>query len=70
MVPCRLIYNTKDGRLHMFHRVRVCFGKPIPAEEFEIKDPNRKIAALRGMKNRLKEELEALLAENQFAPKA
>lgn len=66
VLPCRLIYHTRDGRLHMFHRVRVCFGEPIPAEAFEIKDPSHKIAALRGMKHRLADALEALLEANKF----
>ncbi len=64
MLPCRIIYRTKDGRMHFFCRVCVCFGPLIEAEAFAIPDPKRRIAALRGMKNRLKDELEALLAAN------
>ncbi len=66
LVPCRLIYHTKDGRPHVFHRVRVCFGEPIPASAFEISDPSHKVAALRAMKHSLADTMEALLTENHF----
>lgn len=66
MVPCRIIYGTKDGRFRLFCRVRICFGPAIPAAELQISDPKRKIASLRAMKNRLKGELETLLEENRF----
>ena len=33
MVPCRIIYDTPDKRMHMFCRIRICFGTPIPADE-------------------------------------
>lgn len=67
MLPCRIIYGTKDGRLHPFCKIRIVFGKPIPAADLQIKDPSHKIAELRRMKNRLRDELEALLAANTFA---
>ena len=38
----------------------------IPAADLQIKDPSHKIAELRRMKNRLKDELEALLKANAF----
>jgi len=66
MLPCRIIYGTKDGRLHLFCRVRICFGPAIPASELQITDPKKKIAALRRMKNVLRDRLEALLADNCF----
>lgn len=66
MVPCRIIYGTKDGRLHLFCRIRICFGEPIPAAQLQITDPKRKIASLRAMKNNLRDRLEALLAEHRF----
>lgn len=69
MLPCRIIYGTKDGRFHLFCRIRICFGPAIPAAELQITDPKRRIAALRAMKNRLKGELEALLAQNKFEAK-
>lgn len=66
MVPCRIIYGTKDGRLHLFCKVRICFGPAIPAADLQITDPKHKIACLRAMKNHLKTDLEALLEANRF----
>lgn len=66
MLPVRIIYGTKDGRMHLFCKVRVVFGEPIPAADLQIKDQSHKIAELRRMKNRLRDELEALLAANAF----
>ena len=68
MLPVRIIYNTKDGRARLFCKVRIVFGTPIPAEELQIKDQSHKMAELRRMKNRLRDELEQLLADNAFAP--
>lgn len=67
MVPCRILYGTKDGRMHLFCRMRICFGPAIPVEDLQIQDPKRKIAALRVMKNRLKDDLEQLLADNRYS---
>ena len=66
MLPVRIIYGTKDGRLHLFCKVRIVFGEAIPAADLPIKDPIHTIAELRRMKNRLKDELEALLKANAF----
>ena len=66
MLPVRIIYGTKDGRMHLFCKVRIVFGEAIPAADLQIKDPSHKIAELRRMKNRLKDELEALLKANAF----
>lgn len=30
MLPVRIIYGTKDGRLHLFCKLRIVFGEPIP----------------------------------------
>lgn len=69
MVPCRIIYDTKDGRLHPFCRMRIVFGCAIPASELQITDPSHRVTALRHMKKRLKEALEELLEQNAFPPK-
>ena len=66
-VPVRIIYGTKDGRLHLFCKVRIVFGEPIPAADLQIRDQSHKMAELRRMKNRLRDELEQLLADNAFA---
>lgn len=67
MLPCRIIYNTRDGRLHLFCRIRIVFGPAIPAAELQITDATHKVTALRHMKNRLRDALEGLLAANDFA---
>ena len=66
MVPCRIIYGSKDGKMHLFCKIRIVFGEPIPAAELQVTDASHKIAALRRMKNRLRDDLEQLLAENAF----
>ena len=67
MLPVRIIYGTTDGRLHLFCKVRIVFGEPIPAADLQIRDQSHKMAELRRMKNRLRDELEQLLADNAFA---
>ena len=67
MLPVRIIYGTKEGRLHLFCKLRIVFGEPIPAADLQIRDQSHKMAELRRMKNRLRDELEQLLADNAFA---
>ena len=67
MLPVRIIYGTKDGKMHLFCKIRIVFGEAIPAEDLQIKDQSHKMAELRRMKNRLRDELEQLLANNAFA---
>lgn len=69
MVPCRIIYNTRDGRLRPFCRMRIVFGQAIPASELQITDPSHRVTALRHMKARLKTALEELLEQNAFPPR-
>jgi len=64
---CASSNGTKDGRLHLFCKVRIVFGEPIPAADLQIRDQSHKMAELRRMKNRLRDELEQLLADNAFA---
>lgn len=52
--------------MHLFCKIRIVFGEPIPAAELQVTDTTHKIAALRRMKNRLRDDLEQLLAENAF----
>lgn len=68
MLPVRIIYGTKDGKMHLFCKIRIVFGEAIPAEDLQIKDQSHKMAELRRMKNRLRDELEQLLADNAFTP--
>ena len=66
MIPCRILYDTPDGRLKLFCRIRICFGTPIPAEEMKVEDPRRSVPKLRALRTRLKTELERLYEENHF----
>ncbi len=66
MIPCRIIYDTKDGRQHLFCRVRVCFGEPIPAADLKIQDPRHSMSQLRTLKNRLRDCWEDLYEQNKF----
>lgn len=66
MVPCRILYGTPDRRMHLFCRVRICFGTPIPAADMKVEDPRRSVPKLRALRSRLKEELERLYAAHSF----
>ena len=65
MVPCRILYDTPDGKMHVFCRARVCFGKPIPAAELAMGE-KRDMAKLRENKQRLIAAWTALYEENRF----
>ncbi len=60
MVPCRIVYGSRDGKMHLFCRVHICFGPVIPAAELKVEDPKHAMAALRGIKHRLLDEWDAL----------
>ena len=62
MVPCRIIY--KGGKMKVFGRCTIVFGKPIPAEKLTLGEP-RSAAKLRENKALLQEALENLLEENK-----
>ena len=36
VVPCRILYDTPDGKMHLFCKVRVIYGEPMPAEQFAM----------------------------------
>ena len=36
VVPCRIFYDTPDGRMHLFCKVRVIYGEPMPAAQFAM----------------------------------
>lgn len=36
VVPCRLLYDTPDGKMHLFCKVRVIYGEPMPAAQFAM----------------------------------
>jgi 1-acyl-sn-glycerol-3-phosphate acyltransferase len=62
IVPCRIIY--KGGKLRLFGRCTVIFGKPIPADQLTLGEP-RSAARLRECKALLAQSLEQLLSENK-----
>lgn len=62
MIPCRIIY--KGGKMKVFGRCTVVFGKPIPAAQLVLGEP-RSAARLRECKALLEAELERLLEENR-----
>lgn len=62
MIPCRIIY--KGGKMRVFGRCTVVFGKPIPAGKIEAGRAAQR-RRLRECKALLAEELEKLLEENR-----
>lgn len=36
VVPCRILYGTPDGKMHLFCKVRVIYGEPMPAAQFAM----------------------------------
>lgn len=62
IVPCRIIY--KGGKMKVFGRCTVVFGKPIAAEKLNLGEP-RSASRLRECKELLHNALEELLLENK-----
>lgn len=65
MVPCRIIYDTPDGRMRLGCRVRVCFGKPIPAAALDLGE-RRDTKKLKAAKQLLADAWEELYQANHF----
>ena len=59
VVPCRIHYDTPDGRMHLFCRVRVIYGEPMPAEQFAM-ESRRDTKKLRANKQALLEAWERM----------
>lgn len=59
VVPCRIFYDTPDGKMHLFCRVRVVYGEPMPAEQFAM-EGRRDTKKLRANKQALTEAWEQL----------
>ena len=59
VVPCRIHYDTPDGKMHMFCRVRVIYGEPMPAEQFAMEN-RRDTKKLRANKQALLEAWERM----------
>ncbi len=52
VIPCRGLYDTPDGRMKLFCRVRVIFGEPMPAAQFQM-ESRRDIKKLKANKQAL-----------------
>ena len=59
VVPCRIHYDTPDGKMHLFCRVRVIYGEPMPAEKFAM-ESRRDTKKLRANKQALLEAWERM----------
>lgn len=65
MIPCRIIYDTPDGKAHLFCRVRVVFGTPIPARQLAMGE-KRDVKKLKASKQLLVQRWDALYQQNRF----
>ena len=52
VVPCRILYDTPDGKMHLFCKVRVIYGEPMPAAQFAM-ESRRDTKKLRANKQAL-----------------
>ena len=59
VVPCRIHYDTPDGKMHLFCRVRVIYSEPMPAEQFAM-ESRRDTKKLRANKQALLEAWERM----------
>ena len=59
VVPCRIFYATPDGKMHLFCRVRVIYGEPMPAVQFAM-EGRRDTKKLRANKQALLEAWEKM----------
>ena len=66
MIPCRILYDTPDGRLRLFCRIRICFGKPISAEQLALGE-KRNMVKLRENKKMLTAAWEEMGREYAFS---
>ena len=59
VVPCRILYDTPDGKMHLFCKVRVIYGEPMPAAQFAM-ESRRDLKTLRANKQALLDAWEKL----------
>ena len=52
VVPVRILYNTPDGRMKLFCKVKVVYGEPMPAAQFAM-ESRRDLKTLRANKQAL-----------------
>lgn len=59
VVPVRIIYDTPDGKMHLFCKVTVIYGEPMPAAQFAM-EGRRDMKVLRANKQALLDAWEKL----------
>ena len=59
VVPVRILYDTPDGRMKLFCKVKVVYGEPMPAAQFAM-ESRRDLKTLRANKQALLDAWENL----------
>lgn len=59
VVPVRIIYDTPDGKMRLFCKVKVVYGEPMPAAQFAM-ESRRDLKTLRANKQALLDAWEKL----------
>lgn len=59
VVPVRILYDTPDGKMRLFCKVKVIYGEPIPAAQFAM-ESRRDLKTLRANKQALMDAWEKL----------
>ena len=59
VVPVRILYDTPDGRMKLFCKVKVIYGEPMPAAQFAM-ESRRDLKTLRANKQALLDAWEEL----------
>ena len=59
VVPVRILYDTPDGKMRLFCKVKVIYGEPMPAAQFAM-ESRRDLKTLRANKQALMDALEKL----------
>lgn len=59
VVPVRLLYDTPDGKMRLFCKVKVIYGEPMPAAQFAM-ESRRDLKTLRANKQALLDAWEKL----------
>ena len=59
VVPVRILYDTPDGRMRLFCKVKVIYGEPMPAAQFAM-ESRRDLKTLRANKQALLDAWENL----------
>ena len=52
--------------MHLFCRIRICFGELIPAGEAKPDDPRHEVRQLRALRTQVTAQLEELYAQHHF----